>query len=183
MSKKKEYVEPSENEEEFEYYEENEEAVETTVEEPKKVEKNNDKKLEVELLKAQNEAKKLELETKKLEFEAKKLDNDQKNAEANRDLELQRINNEKEIEEKKVEVEKSKAENDKKAAKRDLIAKWGTAGIGLIGTGLGIYFSRKAFLESMLFEESGSFRTSTSKKSQTMVDSLAKKLENVRKDI
>ena len=182
MGKKKEYVETPENGDEFEYYEENEETEETVVEEPKKVEKN-DKKLEVELLKAQNEAKKLELETKKLEFETKKLENDQKNAEANRDLELKRINNEKEIEDKKVKIEEGKAEAEKKASKRDLIAKWGTAGIGLIGTGLGIYFSRKAFLESMLFEESGSFRTSVSKKSQAMTDNVAKKLENVRKDI
>lgn len=179
MGKKKEVDPVVENveTEEDEYY---------LVDEPEeevKESKKDDKKTQIELLKAENEAQKLANEAKKLELEERKLNIDQEKANADRELEQKRIDNEKEIEEKKVKVEEAKAENEKKAAKRDLIAKWGVAGIGLIGTGLSIYFSRKAFLESMYFEETGTFRTSVSKQAQAGITNTVKKLENVKKDL
>ena len=181
MGKKKEVepvVENVETEVEDEYY-----LADEPEEEVKETESKNDKKTQIELLKAENEAQKLANEAKKLELEERKLNIDQEKANADRELELKRIDNEKEIEEKKVKVEEAKAENEKKAAKRDLIAKWGVAGIGLIGTGLSIYFSRKAFLESMYFEETGTFRTAVSKQAQAGITNTVKKLENVKKDL
>jgi len=180
MGKKKE-VDPVENvvetEVEDEYY------LADEPEEEVKESKKDDKRAQIELMKAENEAQKFANEAKKLELEERKLNIDQDKANADRELELKRIDNEKEIEEKKVKIEEVKAENEKKAAKRDLIAKWGVAGIGLIGTGLSIYFSRKAFLESMYFEETGTFRTAVSKQAQAGITNTIKKLENVRKEV
>ena len=162
---------------EFESYEEFED---------KKESKKQDKRAEADLLKAQNQARQLDLDEKKLAFEQEEAKAKRELESKKLDLELKKLDNDRELEEKKIKVEEKKAqtdadraENEKKDAKKDRIVKIAVGGLGLVGTGLGIYMSRKCFLESMYFEETGSFHSSTSKAGQAMIQSTAKKLENV----
>ena len=163
MSKRKNFVEPVDQEEEEYYLEAEETEAEETVSEEEKKPSGNDKKLELALLKEQNKARQLELEERKFEFEKFE-------AEAKREFESKKLETETQLEERKIAVSEKQNEiadkqitEDKKKSKRERIFGYVKAGVGILGVGLSCFFSMKKFHEGMIFEETGSFRTATGK--------------------
>ena len=175
MSKKK--TVDFEDHEEY-YLPDEEEAEEEVVSEKKP---NNDKKLELAILKEQNKAKQLENEAAKLEFEKSE-------AEAKRAFDEKKLESDTKLEERKIavsekanEISEQQIKADTKKAKRERILGYIKAGCGIAGVVFSAAFSWKKFKAGAIFEETGSWRTATGKDGQKAVDDETKELKNLDK--